>query len=433
MTIDTDGLRAFIKTKDRSDPPYFAGRKDVIADIESVCRTMWQNHLAKAPQNKGMTRIIHGAPGAGKTSLIGQLERRWSRGVMTPAPRLLRLTGDAVISHAERFYRAVAHTINPDVAEKLYPRPGARIEGVGLNFFGFRVYLNFKRPDSSMTGPCTMGDLNRVIDHWDAPLVVSIDEAQNIGKADAATTRGILQEMHDNLDDLPVMLVLSGLGNTIDNAMELGLSRPAQGTTWTLGCFDPAETEDLIRGWGRCYGLPDGDWQTVMKTIAEDCDHFTLHVQNALMALAEEVVVADGQLGAVQPSAVQDRSRKYQLASYRIRMSPQMEKSAYLLGAVMRDLQEGQGLSDVIDSIEHHAGSRPCCGWQLPTGMDVGAYVRHLIHRGALQEYENGTVDCPIPSFRRFMIDQGERVGQEIDPAFYRYFPTERNHELRDE
>ena len=79
MTIDIDGLRKFVRIRDRSDPPYFVGRKDVIADIEDTCRAMWKNHRAGVPQDKGITRIIHGAPGAGKTSLIGHFDQRWSR------------------------------------------------------------------------------------------------------------------------------------------------------------------------------------------------------------------------------------------------------------------------------------------------------------------------------------------------------------------
>ena len=155
-------------------------------------------------------------------------------------------------------------------------------------------HLDVKRPDPSMPLPRTMQNLNRNLSSWDAPVVMSIDETQNIGKTDAVTTRGILQEIHDNLNDFPVMLVLAGLGDTIDNAMELGLSRPAQRTTWTLGRFDRDETEDLIFGWGRRYGLPEGKWQVMMNNIAEDCYHFPVHVQNALMSLAEEVVAAGG-------------------------------------------------------------------------------------------------------------------------------------------
>ena len=417
MTIDIDGLRAFIETRDRSDPPYFAGRKDVIADIEHTCRAMWDNHRTKALQNRGITRFIHGAPGAGKTSLIGHFNRRWSRTRTIPAPRLLRLTGDAVISHAEDFYRELAFTINPGLAKKLYPWPGTQIEGGGVSVIGTGGHLNVKRPDPSMPLPRTMQNLNRLLPSWDAPVVVSIDEAQNIGKADAATTRGILQEMHDNLNNLPVMLVLVGLGDTIDNAMELGLSRPAQRTTWTLGCFDRDETEDLIIGWGRRYGLPDGNWQVMMKNIAEDCNHFPVHVQNALMSLAEEVVAAGGQLGAVQSSAVRARSRTYQLAYYRVRMSPQMERSAYLLGAVMRNLSPDQGEIGVRRLIRQHSTNEE--GWRLPTDMDVDAYVRHLIHRGALHKHvDTGAVDCPIPSFRRFMISQGEHIpSPKLDPG----------------
>ncbi len=408
MTIDIEGLREFVRTRDRSYPPYFAGRKDVIADIKTVCRTMWQNPRAGASQDKGMTRIIHGAPGAGKTSLLGHLERQWGRSRTGTPPRLLRLVEDTVVSHAEAFHEALIRVVSPELAEKLYAQPGSRVSGDGVQVLGTGGHISVQRAPP-MIRPRSLMDLSGLVERWDSPVVVAIDEAQNIGRINAAATAAILQGLHNNINNLPVMLVLAGLGDTVDRAMELGLSRPAQGTTWTLGCFDEAESDDLIAGWGRHFGLPDGDWRNTMRGIAEDCDHWPVHVQNALMAFADEVVAADGKLEDVQSSVVRARSRKRQLAYYRQRMSPEMEGSRFLLSAVMQDLQESHDQGDIIDSIEWHADSRPGSRWRLPDGMTANEYFNHLIHRGALHKHlDTGTVECPIPSFRAWLIKQGE-------------------------
>ena len=239
-------------------------------------------------------------------------------------------------------------------------------------------------------------------------MVLAIDEFQNTAGDRSSPHARILQAVHNQKYQAPIMLVLAGLGDTVDRAMHLGLSRPAHGTTWTLGCFDKDETADLIGGWGLHYGLPDGHWQITMRDIAQDCNHWPVHVQNALMAFAEEVVAADGQLEEVQSSVVRSRSRRRQLAYYRTRMSPQMEESAYLVCAVMQDLQAGHGLGDIMDSIERHADSRPGSRWRLSEGMTVKNLALHLIHQGALHKHENGTIDCPIPSFRTWLINQGE-------------------------
>ncbi len=413
MTIDIEGLREFIEARDRSYPPYFAGRKDVIADIKTVCRTMWQRHTAGAPQDKGMTRIIHGAPGAGKTSLLGHLERQWGGSRTGTPPRLLRLVEDTVVSHAEAFHEALIRVVSPELAGKLYAQPGSRVSGGGVQVLGTGGHISVQRAPP-MIRPRSLMDLSGLVERWDSPVVVAIDEAQNIGRINAAATAAILQGLHNNLNNLPVMLVLAGLGDTVDRAMELGLSRPAQGTTWTLGCFDEAESDDLIAGWGRHFGLPDGDWRNTMRGIAEDCDHWPVHVQNALMALADEVVAADGRLEDVQSSVLRARSRKRQLAYYRQRMSPEIEGSAYLVGAMMRDLEPARGVIGVDRLIRQHCIDES--GWRLPDGMTVNEYFNHLIHRGALHKHlDTGTVECPIPSFRAWLIEQGEPP-HENDP-----------------
>ena len=47
-----------------------------------------------------------------------------------PAPRLLRLTGDAVISQAEEFYRELTFIINPGLAKNSIPGPAPRLKAV---------------------------------------------------------------------------------------------------------------------------------------------------------------------------------------------------------------------------------------------------------------------------------------------------------------
>ena len=41
----------------------------------------------------------------------------------------------------------------------------------------------------------------------------------------------------------------------------------------------------------------------------------------------------------------------------------------------------------------------------LPEGMTAKDYYNHLLHNGALQESDDGWVECPIPSFRQYILD----------------------------
>ncbi|MCY4541102.1 MAG: hypothetical protein OXB95_01710, partial [Rhodobacteraceae bacterium] len=70
-------LKQFIRAKDRSVPPYYAGRADMLADIEECCLDLWKQRKDEVPLFSGMTRILYGAPGAGKSSTLMHLERKW--------------------------------------------------------------------------------------------------------------------------------------------------------------------------------------------------------------------------------------------------------------------------------------------------------------------------------------------------------------------
>ena len=75
----------------------------------------------------------------------------------------------------------------------------------------------------------------------------------------------------------------------------------------------------------------------------------------------------------------------------------------------MRDLDPDMGMIGVRRLIRQHSTNEE--GWRLPEDMTVKDLIRHLIHRGALHmNVDTGAVDCPIPSFRRFMIGQGEPI-----------------------
>ena len=70
---DIAGLRAFALEDDRLPPPAFVGRQDIIADIEHAVAEA----AAGGTAVRGRTRLVFGAPGAGKTALLNELARRW--------------------------------------------------------------------------------------------------------------------------------------------------------------------------------------------------------------------------------------------------------------------------------------------------------------------------------------------------------------------
>ena len=171
----------------------------------------------------------------------------------------------------------------------------------------------------------------------------------------------------------------------------------------------------MIAGWGEHFGLTAGRWQDEMQEIADECDHWPMHVQNALAALAKHLVAAHGDMAAVDFAAVRKRSAILQNRHYNSRMSLEMRGSEDLLAAAMRDLGMHSRRKTFARSLVRHR--RPEEGWDLPEGLSANGFFDHLVHRGALQEDRDTLrVDCPIPSFRKFMIALGEASAPERAP-----------------
>ncbi len=75
-TPDLEGLKEFEGSSDRDYARFFVGRTTVLGDIDKAWRrrmTAWSPSNATAFSSA--TRIVQGAPGAGKTSVGARLER----------------------------------------------------------------------------------------------------------------------------------------------------------------------------------------------------------------------------------------------------------------------------------------------------------------------------------------------------------------------
>ncbi len=388
----------------------------MLGDIEgaaSHCWRAWDKGRQLAP---GMTRVVFGAPGAGKSSTLMHLQRNWQNGQWCTSgigcpPQLLRLTGP------ERFedFATLREKLDGLLSEQsdsvvaTAARKGRKLAG---------RLLAVQTP----VGGLSIGEARRDLPvdpvarvlkqhpptRWSRPLVIAIDEFQTISGDMHSTHAGMLRSLHHSTYDAPIVLLLAGLGDTVARARELGLSRFAQEAEHSLGCLAPEESADLIAGWGRHFGLRDRSWQGFMRDLAVECDHWPVHVQNALSALAEEIIAREGDMSRLDLAAVGRRSGELQRRYYASRMSPRMQNSDYLLAAVMRDLRSGMKSGEIMDAINELAGTGTSIRWRLPKGMDEEDYYQHLVHHGALQADAFGHVSCPIPSFRRYMVALGE-------------------------
>ena len=414
-TPELEGLQDFMIQSPAELPPVFVGREMAIRDIERTASNCWQSFRNRQAGPHKNTRVLFGAPGAGKSSTLMHLERSWP-GPGGGAPVMLRLPTPADFVWGPMLAEKLADLLGPGLGKQVHgevSRSWSMQAGIG-GFGG-----QYSREVRQERTPDPIGMVLRHVPGrtWSGPLVIAIDEFQNMGGDRYSPQAGVLGNLHEQAYAAPITLVLAGLGDTVAAAARLGISRLHDQAVHSLGCFAPEESAELIAGWSRHFGLPDGPWQGVMLDLAAACDHWPVHVQNALSALAEEIVVREGDMSRLDLEAVRRRSGELQENYYRSRMSPEMRVSKLLLAAVMNDLRSGMDSGAVMDAINEHTGSGSGVGWQLPRGMDELDYFNHLVHRGALQEQADFSVNCPIPSFRRFMAAFGKPVPKHEEPS----------------
>ncbi|MXX88728.1 MAG: ATP-binding protein [Boseongicola sp. SB0677_bin_26] len=290
--IDLEGLNRFAKAGDRDAPPYFAGRQEVLEDIEHAageCWRAWQDSRRTTP---GATRVIQGAPDAGKSSLLMHLERSWS-GPGGGAPAMLLLRDPTDFMNGKAFAERLVNMLRPGRGKEIRTEISkswqlqGRVPGVGGQL-----------GEESRTG-IPDDPINAVLAHvpgetWTSPVVIAIDEFQAAVGDETSPHAMVLRKLHTQDYAAPVVTVLAGLSDTRSTVDRLGISRASIDAVSALGCMSEAETENLIEGWSAHFGLPDGHWQVTMLELARAGDFWPAHVRNALASFAEEVVRLEG-------------------------------------------------------------------------------------------------------------------------------------------
>ena len=66
-----DGMQHYVNLHERSAPMAFVGRDDILDDLLAAVKT-----TAITEDAKGMTRVVQGVPGAGKTAICDEFIRR---------------------------------------------------------------------------------------------------------------------------------------------------------------------------------------------------------------------------------------------------------------------------------------------------------------------------------------------------------------------
>ncbi len=407
MDFSREKLQAFVEQTEGVSPPVFVGRDDVISDAALAARQVWNGPGAETHGTSKSTRLVEGAPGVGKSSILAELKRRSITEAATgpDAPRTL-------VVNSSELKESFTH-----VLDLLFET--ARLEQHEWIDLGRRLFRTARRSIQSLNVAAVgvglkKHDLGGLValkerhppQKWARPVILAIDEAQNLLPDSNLPESTVLQGLHNGCG-LPVTLVLAGLGDTQARATEIGLTRIPPDQRHNVGGLDQEHVRALMSGFGNHFGIDTIGHEDRLEELARPCDGWPRHLHIALKALGKELLTSDGDLGRVDWDGVNSEAERSRYRYYRSQRSREMEGAAGLTAAVMRDLGPGDRRGDVVDSIERHKESHPSSRWRLPKGMDAEDFLGHLIHQGALQEDGEDSFLCPIPSFRTHLIEAG--------------------------
>ena len=392
--VDIEGLRNFSEVDDRQLTPFFVGRTDVLGDIKGTCDRAFDLWKTGRP-TEGMTRLIQGAPGAGKTATLSFLEQEWQGN--PDKPIVVRMNGPELRDWSDSF-ETIRLTLPASWPRRLLRRLAAHLE-VTVKVRGLE--LSFRR-DKDRLGS---GRLN-------VPICLMIDEVQSLRTDETtgqihANLKEAFSILHMGSHRLPIVPVLSGLAHSRRKLGDASLRRFSANAIHTLSPLcssDVAESVDLFCK--KFNVMKPALFPVWEKAVIELSNGWPQHLHNMLAILAKNLAGAEGKLELLDCSLVKREFDEFRTRYYGrvLAGSRACNQSIALLGTVLDRMgPEDSRPGEVIGLIEGTARENAGWEWRLPDDMTPADYYVEMLEAGILQE-NGSSVTCPIPSLGAHVI-----------------------------
>ena len=438
-------LRAYESNLERTPPPVFVGRQGVLEELQFVVR-----QVAEA-NPRGMTRIVQGVPGAGKSSLCDEFLAS-VQGQLCRGQRVLcaKLPTKELDQPPLNLVGRLANTLPEELAQ--VPATGRFVSGRDPQFrrVASTILQVLRCPSPSTMHNATHGltdasSLSACIDAYvqhlwpkDIVIVLAFDEMQKC----PVTPRTIsaLDILNECMHNARILVVCFGLQNTKDFMREdLQLSRIAEDAVTNLGPLALNEGRQVLDGTLDHLGLSsdNAQWldhlsaagfdpsawaawrESLVDVLDKQAEDFPQHLTAALRATCEVLRQhRDAMPGGTDLlNAIADRHEENKAGYYRQALGKMLRLHRTALGGLAHAASNAPlPLSDVAAAFES--------GDDFGRAVDrrlAGELADLAVQRGVLTEIElDDDLHCgppAIPSLSQHLSDRYARKLEQGDPV----------------
>lgn len=378
--------------------PLFAGRN---TELDSVLRSAARLDRSAAPI-ENMTAVFYGAPGAGKSELLSQLRVRL--GALDTRQPIVCLRGDIeLLTNADAFAEALIRALaRPGAKARMTLGAkniavGARLDVPGQIGAGLNVAV-----ERGTGGDGDSGRLKRLTAEpyrkAGSPVVVLlVDEAQKKLESVSGLQNFVLP-FHLGETGMKVLAIYGGLGNTLYELGQCGVTRPGDHMCHLILRLDDRHVTDMARQALRATTgqSPDviDEWASV---IAEYAQGWPMHLSHALKAVAGQAHPNGWTLdGAGFHDAMRDaEAKRVRYYGDRLQACDDLDAGQYARWArTLRRIEQVDAghMADALD---------------LPRS-EAKRLVRQAVRAGLLEPVpEGGAYVSPIPSLLDHIESRG--------------------------
>ncbi len=366
---------------DRGTAKYFHGRKEILGDFGKLLRYSTQN-------KSGTTFVIQGAPGAGKSALLGECEK------------LAKSQGWKTVE------------INPPA----FWDPSALRDFIGLRKFsitGGSLQIGPKNiASAAINVDWSRKTILKMLRRGKQPLLLTLDEVQTLGTVNAppsdqtGTATNVLDTIHNGKLNKPVILVAAGLGTTVNAFESLGISRFSKECLIELGALSKEAERAIIHDWLTKEGEAKGDPVPWVDAIAQETHGWPQHILSYVDPALEQLEADNRVMTPEGLNAVLEAGRNFRLDYYERRANDFSRKQRHSLAKLIMNVPLGEGLDkeDILSSLTQEYGE-----------TEAEKLFNRALHRGVLHRYQ-GTYVVPIPSMQDWLVTNYAHIQTKSPP-----------------